>query len=222
MSLPRVLEPEYMDTPDDARDYDSMDHSTVNRLFVEDLLAVCPSPGLVLDLGTGTALIPIELCRRELHCQILAVDAAQEMLVLGQQNIAAAGLSDRIQLLQGDAKQLVLASATFDTVMSNSILHHIPEPGDVLAEAVRTTRVGGRLFFRDLLRPHDLVSLERLVETYASGANAHQRSLFSASLHAAFTLEEIQSLVAKLGFSRHTVKATSDRYWTWSGVKSLL
>ncbi len=78
-----------------------MDHSTVNRIFVEDLLAACPAPGTVLDLGTGTALIPIELCRRELHCQILAVDAAQEMLALGRQNIKAANLSGRIHLFTG-------------------------------------------------------------------------------------------------------------------------
>ena len=39
MILHRVLEPEVMDTPDEARDYNEMDHSEVNRLFVDDLLA---------------------------------------------------------------------------------------------------------------------------------------------------------------------------------------
>ncbi len=102
--------------------------------------------------------------------------------------------------------------------MSNSILHHIPEPGAVLAEAVRTTKSGGRLFFRDLLRPQDLATLNRLVETYAAGTNAHQKRLFTDSLHAALTLAEIQSLVENLGFSRHTVQATSDRHWTWSAA----
>lgn len=38
MSLARTLEPEVMDTVEEAVDYDSMDHSTVNRLFVLDLL----------------------------------------------------------------------------------------------------------------------------------------------------------------------------------------
>jgi hypothetical protein len=38
--LPRVLEPEVMDTPEEARDYDAMDHSAVNRVFVADFLAV--------------------------------------------------------------------------------------------------------------------------------------------------------------------------------------
>ena len=40
MPLRRVLEPEVMDSPEEAGDYDSMDHGDVNRLFVSDLLAV--------------------------------------------------------------------------------------------------------------------------------------------------------------------------------------
>ncbi len=66
--LPRVLEPEVMDSPDDAQDYDSMDHTVVNEVFVTDLLKEVSSlnglrmksddderPLDVLDLGTGTA-----------------------------------------------------------------------------------------------------------------------------------------------------------------------
>ncbi len=52
--LERVLEPEAMDSPEEARDYDAMDHSAVNRVFVADfrriqscfLKNVCASCGL--------------------------------------------------------------------------------------------------------------------------------------------------------------------------------
>ena len=37
--LPRILEPELMDTAEDAREYDAMDHAAVNAVFVNDLLA---------------------------------------------------------------------------------------------------------------------------------------------------------------------------------------
>ena len=37
--LPRVLEPEVMDKPEEAREYDAMDHSAVNLRFVADFLA---------------------------------------------------------------------------------------------------------------------------------------------------------------------------------------
>ena len=64
--LKRVLEPEAMDTPDEAHDYDAMDHSTVNRVFVADFLSVWDGGTPLLDVGTGTAQIPIELCRQSL------------------------------------------------------------------------------------------------------------------------------------------------------------
>ncbi|MBC8120702.1 MAG: SAM-dependent methyltransferase, partial [Gemmatimonadaceae bacterium] len=51
--LERVLEPEVMDTLQDAQEYDRMDHSEVNRAFVRDLLALAPPLGVWLDLGTG-------------------------------------------------------------------------------------------------------------------------------------------------------------------------
>ena len=58
--LQRLLEPEVMDTPAEAIAYDDMDHAEVNRQFVADLLAITSIDGEVLDLGAGTARIPIE------------------------------------------------------------------------------------------------------------------------------------------------------------------
>jgi ubiquinone/menaquinone biosynthesis C-methylase UbiE len=107
----------------------------------------------------------------------------------------------------------------FDTVMSNSIIHHIPEPMTALREAVRVAKRGGVLFFRDLLRPADAVTLAQLVDAYAGGANDQQRRMFADSLHAALTLEEVRELVEDLGLQAEGVQATSDRHWTWSAVR---
>jgi len=54
------------------------------------------------------------------------------------------------------------------------------------------------------------------VQLYAGDANAHQRKMFDDSLRAALTLDEIRSLVTRVGFDPHAVKQTSDRHWTWS------
>ena len=169
----------------------------------------------VLDLGTGTALIPIELCRRFEHCRVMACDAAVSMLDQARYNLAAYNFNDRIQLKQVDAKALPFIETKFDVVMSNSIIHHIPEPISVLREAVRVARPGGRLFIRDLVRPATEAERQHLVETYAAGANDHQRQMFADSLHAALSLDEIRDLVASIGFNREGVNQTSDRHWTW-------
>ncbi len=226
--LERILEVEVMDSASEAQDYNSMDHTGVNRVFVDDLLQalsqnVSHSPEDedqqtldILDLGTGTALIPIELCPRAPQVRVLAVDLAVHMLDLARYNIEGAGLAHRISLAQIDAKGLPFDSGRFDVVMSNSIIHHIPQPLAALREAARVVKSGGRLFFRDLLRPADEATLQALVQTYAGTENDHCRQMFADSLHAALSLPEIRALVGQLGFAPDTVQATTDRHWTWS------
>jgi ubiquinone/menaquinone biosynthesis C-methylase UbiE len=213
--IPRVLEPEVMDTPDDAADYDRMDHTEVNQRFASHFFSACPNPtGVVLDVGTGTAQIPIEMCRLHPSLVIYAVDLADEMLKVAAANVAAAGFADRIVLGKANGRQLLHPDGVFAAVMSNSIIHHIPHPFECFSEMVRVCAPGGTLFVRDLLRPSSEEQLEYLVSTYAAGCNAHQRQLFSDSLRAALTLAEVQTLLVELGFDPATVQQTSDRHWT--------
>jgi len=217
--LKRTREPEVMDSPDEAAVYDAMDHDAVNRLFVQDLLAVGDLGTDVLDLGTGTARVPIELCRENEDVRILAVDLAYSMLDVAKINIEIANVADRITLGLVDAKEMEYNDGLFSTVMSNSIVHHIPEPAIVLAQSVRVTKAGGLLFFRDLMRPESSDEIDRLVNEYAGEESDHGREMFYNSLHAALNLDEIRDLVRPHGFDDESVQATSDRHWTWVGRK---
>lgn len=219
MMLDRKLEPEVMDTAEDARDYNAMDHSAVNQLFVADFLASGFRGRDVLDVGTGTALIPIELCRHHPDCRVMAIDLAIAMLDLARFNVEISGFRQRIQLAQVDAKQMPFRDEMFDGVISNSIIHHLPHADSCLAEAVRVTKRCGQLFFRDLLRPESEARLGELVEMYAGKENEHSRQLFADSLRAAFTLAEVRAMVVELGFAAEQVQATSDRHWTFSATK---
>ena len=79
--IKRILEPEVMESSEEAVAYDSMDHYGVNIQFVRDLVAAgCPTRGTVLDLGTGTAQIPIELCRMLPEISVVGIDLSEEML----------------------------------------------------------------------------------------------------------------------------------------------
>jgi ubiquinone/menaquinone biosynthesis C-methylase UbiE len=217
--LPRTPEPEVMDSAEEARDFDAMDHAAVNRALVADFLAAWDGTNPVLDVGTGPAQIPVELCRAHPGALVVAIDLAEHMLAVARENVRQAGLAGRIRLERWDAKRLPCADASFAAVLSNSIVHHAPEPGVVLAEMVRVCAPGGLLFVRDLLRPDDEPTLARLVELYTPGANAHQRQMFADSLRAALTPDEVRGLVSGLGFDPETVRQTSDRHWTWQARK---
>jgi len=216
--LPRVLEPESMDTAEDVEQYDAMDHREVNDRFVADFLAAhgpCRG-GEILDLGAGTARISIALALADPNARIRAVDLAPAMIERANLNVAEAGLSDRVRCALADAKTLgnALGGLGFEAVISNSIIHHLADPLPVVADMVARTEPGGTLMVRDLVRPDDEETLERLVEQYADGESPHARALFHASLHAALTLAEIRAVAAGVGLPADCVSMTSDRHWT--------
>src|SRR5947209_19703589 len=118
--LSRILEPEVMNSAAEACDYDAMDHAAVNRLFVADLVAVWDGRGPVLDVGTGTAQIPLELCRRAAGVEVVGIDLAEHMLAVGRDNVRRAGLAGRVRLERCDAKHLPYEAGSFGAVISNS------------------------------------------------------------------------------------------------------
>jgi ubiquinone/menaquinone biosynthesis C-methylase UbiE len=218
--ISRVLEPEAMETALEVRQYDAMDHSEVNSRFVADFLSAHgPSRGgEILDVGTGTARIPIAFAQADSQAHVLALDLSETMLAQAEFNIAAAGLTSRIRTHKGDAKALIdsFGQGVFEGVISNTIIHHIPDPLPALDTMARLVTRGGTLMVRDLARPGSLDDIRRLSATYAAGESAGAKALFEASLNAALTLDEIRLLVGDLGFAPRDVMMTSDRHWTWT------
>ena len=181
MVLPRTPEPEAMDSAEEAEDYDTMDHAEVNSQFVNDYLAFArlnltepgdQSPYVVLDIGTGTAQIPILLSSRlTVRHVVLACDVSSEMLQVALRNITAAGCPQTVLPCHCNARQLPLPDQSCHQLISNSIVHHIPQPLDVFAETRRVAAPGGIVFFRDLLRPDSADDVERLVHKWGGGSN---------------------------------------------------
>lgn len=65
--MQRVLEPEVMDSWEEAVAYDAMDFTEVNAAFAQRAIALAPTAAKVLDAGTGTARIPLLLEFRLSH-----------------------------------------------------------------------------------------------------------------------------------------------------------
>ncbi|MEC4802697.1 MAG: class I SAM-dependent methyltransferase [Jaaginema sp. PMC 1079.18] len=212
--MKRLLEPEVMDTEAEAQEYDAMDFREVNSAFATDAIAIGPEKAAVLDTGTGTARIPILIAQQRPQWQITAIDLADSMLAIARRNVAEAGLSRQITLAKVDSKELPYPDNSFDLVISNSIVHHIPDPLPYLREIKRVLRPQGGIFLRDLLRPDDEATVERLVSAIGPEYSPHQAQLFRDSLCAAFTIPEIEALLTAAGLGDVRVDQSSDRHWT--------
>src|SRR5688572_1157417 len=112
------------------------------------------------------------------------------MLATARTNVIRAGLMQRIEIVRADAKATGLAAASFDMVISNSLVHHIPKPELFFTEMKRVARPGAAFFIKDLHRPATKSEHQHLVNTYALGCTSYQRQSFSDSLRAALTVAE--------------------------------
>ncbi|MCA8979822.1 MAG: methyltransferase domain-containing protein [Planctomycetes bacterium] len=211
--LERILEPEAMDTAEEAADYDAMDHSGPNADFIDRLIEL-GARGRMLDIGTGPGQMPPVVAARVPDAHVLGIDLAHEMLAVAERRRLAldASVRDRIEYRAADAKRLDLPDAHFDAVFSNTILHHIPEPAAFLREARRVLAPGGVLLIRDLFRPKDLETLNALVALHAANCNESQRKLFAESLHAALTPQELRVLADECGLGHAELVVDTDRH----------
>lgn len=212
--LERVLEQEVMDTLEDAEEYAAIDNSEVNEVFVAQALELAPKSGYVLDIGTGPAEIAIMLAQRAPGLRVLGIDLGQHMLGTAAENVKAAGLDHRVQILRADAKATGLAPGSFDMVISNSLVHHIPEPIQLFKEIKRVAAPGAALFLKDLHRPDSAEHHRRLVEQYAAECTPYQRRGFSESLHAGLTVAEVIQMCHEAGLDGGSVTRCSDRHWS--------
>lgn len=212
----RVLEPEVMDTRRDAEEYDAMDFIEANTRFAEDAIELVKNVGApyVLDIGVGTGQIPELMLARRGDMDMLAIDLAEEMLKVAMGRLTSAGVSDRCKLARMDAKKLRLPDAKFDLVISNSTIHHVPEPALVWQEIARVVKPDGAIMVRDLIRPPTMDDAWAIVNRVAAGDHMRQKQLFFDSLCAGLELEEVDAMVKKTGLRRMRVAQCSDRHWT--------
>jgi demethylmenaquinone methyltransferase/2-methoxy-6-polyprenyl-1,4-benzoquinol methylase len=102
----------------------------------------CGPDGSVLDVATGTAAVAIELVRQK-GCRVVGIDQSPEMLAGAQARVEAAGLSDRITLVEGSAEQLPFPDGAFDALTFTYLIRYVEDPGATLAELARVVRPGG-------------------------------------------------------------------------------
>jgi SAM-dependent methyltransferase len=107
-------------------------------------------PDLVIgDLGCGTGTVSQWLS--EFCDHIVAVDASKEMLEAARHNLAG---QKHVELRQGSLERLPIDDDELDVALVMLVLHHLPEPKRVLAEAARVLKPNGRLLIMDML-PHE-------------------------------------------------------------------
>ena len=124
------------------------------RRFLVSRMDVGPDDA-VLDVATGTAAVAIELAGRS-GCRVVGIDQSDEMLTEGRRRVDAAGLGDRIELVQGEAERLPFGDASFDGLTFTYLLRYVKNPLATLEELARVVRPGGTIGMLEFGLPRGL------------------------------------------------------------------
>ena len=143
----------------------------------------------------------------------MALDLSKNMLLVALEHQKKCANGEQVEFVHADAKGLGSDDHSFDSVFSNSILHHIPEPIDFLREAWRVLKPGGMLLIRDLFRPDSEERARELVAMYAGEESQHAQELFYDSFFfASLRPCELDSLAKEIGIRNYKIITDSDRH----------
>ena len=99
----------------------------------------------VLDVGCGTGVfLPRLGALTGAEGRVVGLDHAPQLLAEARARLVAAGLADRIELIEGDALRLPFGDATFDAAHCERLLMHLDDPAVAIREMLRVVRPGGR------------------------------------------------------------------------------
>lgn len=119
-----------------------------HRAMVESYLAeLDPQPGTrVVEIGCGTGAIARMLVGWPGVDEVVGIDPSP--LLVARAREMSAGLAG-VSFEEGDGRALPLSDAAFDVAVLHRVLSHAPAPEQLLAEAGRVLRPGGRLVVFD-------------------------------------------------------------------------
>jgi ubiquinone/menaquinone biosynthesis C-methylase UbiE len=151
----------------------------------------------VLDLGSGGGIDVLLSARRVGPTgKAFGLDMTDDMLALARENQRKAGV-ENVEFLKGEIEAIPLPEGAVDVIISNCVINLSADKRQVLAEAFRVLRPGGRFAVSDIVfRGEVPEAVRRNVE------------LWIGCVAGALQETEYRSLLAEVGFEEVEVEPT--------------
>jgi demethylmenaquinone methyltransferase/2-methoxy-6-polyprenyl-1,4-benzoquinol methylase len=157
-----------------ARRYDLMNDlmsGGLHRAWKDALVAMAAPAKTTafrhLDVAGGTGDIVVRMLGAAgPRAEAMLLDINADMLAVGRDRIAAAGLQHRVQIVQGNAENLPFPARSFDLYTIAFGIRNVPRIEAALAEAYRVLKIGGRFLCLEFSSV-DVPGLDRAYEAYS-------------------------------------------------------
>ena len=151
----------------------------------------------VLDLGSGGGIDVLLSAKRVGPTgKAYGLDMTDEMLDLARANQAEAGVTN-VEFIKGTIESIPLQNDTVDVIISNCVINLSGDKSQVLREAARVLRPGGRFAVTDVIADEDMSQ-----ETRASMIE------WTGCIAGALTEREFRDELAAAGFTGIEVEVT--------------
>lgn len=175
---------------------------------IKDQIAEKIEPGdRVLDIGCGTGTLAVRCLNKGAY--VTGLDSSEFMLKQAEKNAAAAGVSDRLTVIQDSVTQLRkhFQDETFDVVTSTMALGEFPREylDYILRDCKRILRPGGRLIIADEVWPER--PIPRLL--YQAGMVVLWIPQFLLLRRALFPISDLRGIIKAGGFEVQKVVASA-------------
>ncbi len=193
----RIPEPEIMLEPNQVNDFDLFSRKYLAKygyhFVIDNLIDLSFNGGKVIDFGTGSGWLSIELHKRVSNADIVGVDLSSEMLKRVHENLNGVGIdSNKVSFQIGDVKKLPFHNDSVDAVISFASMHHWScSPHLVFLEALRLVKNGGKVVIGDLKRS------EKSLLFLSEIPSKVMQQLFLSSVKAAYTSDEVRLMLDK-------------------------
>ena len=156
------------------------------------------NPGeVVLDLGSGGGIDVLLSARRVGPTgKVYGLDMTDDMLELARKNAAEAGATN-VEFLRGQIEHIPLPRATADVIISNCVINLSGDKRQVLAEAFRVLKPGGRFAVSDVVVRGDVPAEIR-----------KNMELWVGCIAGALEEQEFLRLLTEVGFEAASIEPT--------------
>jgi len=102
--------------------------------------------GTILDLGSGTGYLSIDIAKRTPSLQVYGIDLSRQMVKIAGRHVEAV---ENAHFVYGNAANLPFKDNSIDLVISTGSLHHWKTPGRVFDESYRVLKPGKEAWIYD-------------------------------------------------------------------------
>ena len=193
-----------------ARGYDRVSRISMRfpmENIIKDIKELINPGDTILDVGSQSGLLTLMTAGLHPDCEVFGLEEDSFLNEIAEENLTLATLSQtpgKVEFGCGSLTNMPIDDESADLVISYMPLFRVSDPVAFLKECKRVCKKGGTVFIYDMARDADEGTISFILQYVSSG---HEE--FMQSLHASYSLVEVQELLKEAGLDSWTVTMES-------------